>query len=340
MTNWIIYKDAQYICEQIDFKYLTGATIIVSGASGLMGTYFIASLRWLLEQGINIKVYPLIFSEPPPHISDLVKHSGFEMIKTNLADFKCYQKLPEADVIIHSAGYAQPTLFMADPITTLQINTSASIALLNKLRKNGRFLFLSSGEVYSGLKNSPFTETSIGTSNPFHPRASYIEGKRCGEAICNAFRSRDVYAKSTRLGHVYGPGTRKHDQRALNSFIERALCKKKIELLDSGAILRTYCYVSDAVELLWKILLYGKEPIYNVGGRSSVTIAGLAKIIGKIVNVPVIFPKIQEGILGAPHNIRLDMTKVEKEFGKTKYINLENGLRRTVDWQRELYEKC
>jgi len=336
MNKDIILKDAKRICECTNLDCLSDTTVLVTGASGLIGTYFIASLRWLIEQGMNIKVYPLIFSEPPQHLSELVRHSGFEIIKANLADFKDFKKLPEADVIIHSAGYAQPIRFMADPVTTLQINTSATIALLKRLRQNGNFLFLSSAEVYCGLRNSHFTETAIGTSTPFHPRASYIEGKRSGEAICNAFRSKGVHATSVRLGDIYGPGTRKNDKRALNSFIEKAIKKKKIELLDSGSSIRTYCYVADAVELLWKILLYGKKPVYNVGSKSIFSILDIANKISNITSTPVIIPKSSREITGSPKKILLNLERMEKEFKKKKFVSLDKGLRNTIKWQRDL----
>ena len=205
------------------------------------------------------------------------------------------------------------------------------------LTPGGHFLFTSSSEIYSGLKNVAFTETVAGTTTPLHPRASYIEGKRGGETACQAFHSQGVHAVSVRLGDVFGPGTRKYDKRALNSFIEMALCQKKIELLDSGKAIRTYCYVEDAVELMWKILLYSKESIYNVGGRTSVTIAELANEIGQLANVPVIFPAEEKGVSGPPDQLLLDLTRLDTEFYKKEYISLHDGLRTTIEWQRGLY---
>ena len=122
-----------------------------------------------------------------------------------------------------------------------------------------------------------------------HPRACYIEAKRCGEAICNAFRQQGVKAASARLALAYGPGTREGDKRVLNSFIERGL-KGAITMLDRGEAKRTYCYVSDAVELMWKILLHGREPVYNVGGTSKTTIGELACKIADYLHVPAVFP--------------------------------------------------
>ena len=337
MTNKVILQDAERICDRVSLDILGDATILVTGASGLIGTYILACLCHLRERGIPMRVYAYHLSELPPHVAELVIQGGFKVIRANLADFDEYARLPEADVIIHAAGYAQPSRFMANPVATIQVNTSATIALLKRLRSDGKFLFISSSEIYSGLKKPVLSETDIGLTTPSHPRAAYIEGKRCGEAICNAFRAQGIHATIARVSLAYGPGTRKHDKRALNSFIEKALCQRKIELLDAGTAVRTYCYVADTVELLWQILLYGKEPVYNVGGRSTVTIADLARMIADMTGVTVIFPPTEAEIAGAPEEVRLDLTRVETEFGKTEYVGLEEGLRATIEWQRELY---
>ena len=97
--------------------------------------------------------------------------------------------------------------FMQNPVKTLQLNTSTTLLLFEKLLPGGKFLFISTSELYSGLSHPPFTEQQIGTTNTTHPRACYIEGKRCGEAIVNAFREQGVNAKSARLALAYGPGT-------------------------------------------------------------------------------------------------------------------------------------
>jgi len=332
-----IAQDAQRICESVNLEGMRDAIVLVTGASGLIGTHILASLCHLRERGLRMRVYAQMLSAPPPHVSDLALKGGFEILRVDLAELDEYGRLPKADLILHSAGYAQPAIFMANPAATIQISTSATIALLNRLRSDGRFLFVSSAEVYSGLKKPFLTENDIGLTTPSHPRAAYIEGKRCGEAICNAFRAEGLHATSARLAHTFGPGTRKHDRRALNSFIEKALCQGKIELLDSGSAVRTYCYVADAVEVLWKILLYGKEPVYNVGGRSTVTIADLARMVAEITGTTVVFPSTRAEIAGAPEDLRLDVTKVEAEFGKTEYIGLEEGLEATIEWQRRLY---
>jgi nucleoside-diphosphate-sugar epimerase len=337
MSNNVIVRDAAAICERVNLATLWDKTILVTGASGLMGTYFLATLAHMKESGTPLKVIAQVRSEPAPHTAEIIRHGGFKLAQVNLADYQECSSLPEADMVIHSAGYAQPAIFMANPAATFQVNTTATAILLEKLRPGGAFLFLSSSEIYSGLKKSIVNEYDIGMTTPLHPRASYIEGKRGGETICNAYRSKGIRAVSARLALAYGPGTRKSDKRALNSFIEKALCQKRIELMDAGKAIRTYCHVSDAVELMWQAALHGTQPVYNIGGHSTVTIAELAKLVGKLVGVPVSFPATQTEVAGAPEEVRLDLTRLETEFHKKNYVSLEDGLRATIEWQSGLY---
>lgn len=339
MLSDIILHDVENTCGQIDANFLTNKKILITGASGLIGTYILAYMVFLIKAGVPLEVYAQTFSAPPSHMLELLSCGKVNILQIDLAKFSEYERLPDVDIIIHSAGYAQPQRFMANPVVTMQINISATIALVQRLRPHGSFVFISSSEVYCGLTGSIFQEEHIGTTTPYHPRASYIEGKKSGEAVCNAFRSQGVRAISARLGDVYGPGTRKHDKRALNSFIEKALINGQIDLLDSGTAIRTYCYVTDALELLIKILFFGKQAVYNVGGHSSKSIAELAKIIGEITNVPVILPSTESKVAGSPEILQLDLSRVESEFGKTKFVELKEGLKRTISWQRELYRK-
>jgi nucleoside-diphosphate-sugar epimerase len=336
LTN-IIAEDAEKICNQVDLSEIQGKKILITGASGLMGVYFLACLCHLSSAlkgsfGVNA----IVQSAPSAYLADFLNYPGVSVFRGDLTNPKFCEDLPQADYIIHAAGYGQPGRFMENPIKTLQLNTSTTFLMFEKLLPQGKFLFISTSEVYSGLATPPYKESEIGTSNTTHPRACYIEAKRCGEAICNAYRAKGVAAKSARLSLAYGPGTRKGDLRVMNSFIQKAL-NGQITLLDQGMANRTYCYVSDAVERMWNILLFGKEPVYNVGGNSRITIGELALTIGKYLNVPVIFPTISQDMIGAPDDVYLDMTKVRNEFGKADFIAFDEGLARTIEWQKVLY---
>lgn len=333
----IIADDAREVLIRVDLGELQGKSILISGASGLLGVHLLACLKEMnLEAKERVNVNAVIHSEPPSYFNALLGQTDVRFIQGDLTNTNFVDSLPEVDYIIHAAGYGQPGRFMENRIKTLQLNTETTFKLFKCLRPNGKFLFVSSSEVYSGLTTSPHRETEIGLTNTTHLRSCYIEGKRCGEAICNAYRAQGVGAKSARLALAYGPGTRKGDRRVLNAFIEKGL-NGKIESMDQGRAWRTYCYVADAIEILWNILLYGKGPIYNVGGNSRTTIADLAREIGDILNAPVVFPVESDDIKGAPDDVFLDMSLVERDFKKIKYVPLGVGLARTIEWQKALY---
>lgn len=238
------------------------------------------------------------------------------------------------DFVIYAAGYGQPLRFMEDKLETLRIHCGEPLLMaLRSLKKDGKFLYVSSSEVYSGAR-PPHKETDIGTTTPQHERACYIEGKRCGEATCMAYRDKGYDVKIARLALAYGVGTKKGDTRVVNQFIEGALTTNNIKLLDKGLSSRTYVYAEDAAQLLLKILFEGKDVVYNVGGDSTVSIKGLADIIADLTDSTVQTGK--EGLKGAPQDVKLDMTHTLREFPMT-FTPLREGLNRTIEYQKTLY---
>ena len=330
MKNDIIFEDAKEVISAVDFSSLDGAKIMITGATGLLGTHFLASLCLLKESGLNISVTGQ-YNSPPADFTYEIAERGGLYLQSDL--------MGGADVVIHAAGYAQPLRFVNAPATTIRLNTEVTHNLLQRLAPGGRFLFLSSSEVYSGNTKQVVTEDDIGTTTPYHPRACYIEGKRCGEAICNAYRNAGVRAVSARLGATYGPGTRKHDKRVINSLIEQALTTGKIEREFPGHDARSYCYSRDAIKMLWQILLHGKAPVYNVGGVERASVATLAGDIGNITNA-VVFPtpKVGSELAGSAKNPILSVSRIDEEFGDLDYLSLSGGLRRTIEWQKGLYQ--
>lgn len=281
--------------------------ILVAGAFGLVGQNLCKTLEAKGHRVIGMHLDELLFPEDYGHY----------------------------DVIVHAGGYGQPQMFSKDKLKTIAINTELTAELFKYLKPEGKFLFISTSEVYSGSPSSPHKETDIGTTTPQHPRACYIEGKRCGEAICMAQRERGQDAKIARLALAYGPGTKPHDTRVLNQFIEKALFSKEITMLDDGSTTRTYVYVDDAVDMLINILMEGKEMVYNVGGESSVSIYELAKKIGDMTGAKVI--QGDKSLAGAPDDVKLCLNRYKREFAEPNFVSLDEGLKRTIEYQRQLY---
>ncbi len=325
----MIMDNAQRILKDTDLSALKDKTVLITGASGLIGVHMLACLQQISN---DVKqVYAVVNQEPLPYVEELLDEDNAQILRGDLTDTSFCESLPAADCIVHAAGYGQPIRFMENPLKTLKLNTLTTFSLLEKLNPGGKFLFVSTSEVYTGLSQPPFSESQIGTTNPGHPRACYIEAKRCGEAIVNVHRSKGVDAKSARLALAYGPGTRLGDRRVISEFIQKGF-DKEIRMMDLGTARRAYCYVTDAVELLWKIVLSGSEAVYNVGGVSDRSIAQLAVEIAKQMSANVVFPEVPQEVKGGPVNAWLDMTKVRAEFGKEAYVSLEDGLAQTIKW--------
>jgi nucleoside-diphosphate-sugar epimerase len=332
---YTIESECLKILEKINFEPLINKKVLVTGASGLIGSWMTTCLQ-LLRETHNLDIFVWVKN-------DLTKFNfpteGLNIITKDICDEKSFIDLPNFDVIIHAAGYGQPSKFLENKIKTIILNTQSTINLVQKLNKNGKFLFVSTSEIYSGNYKEKITENDFGLTLTNHPRSSYIEGKRCGESICYSFIEQNVNIKIVRLSLAYGPGTKKGDTRVLNSLIEKALKENTINLLDSGKAIRTYCYISDVIQMFWNIFLYGKEKIYNVGGTEKVSIYELAKEIGSLLNVDVNLPKQENSLDGSPNLVNMSIDRYQEEFGLDSFTTLQEGLQKTINWQKKIYEE-
>lgn len=332
----LLLKHNIEICQNIDMMELNNKTIMITGASGLLGANFLASLLCLkaiynFYLDFDFRVIGVVNSEQEDWYRELVSIGGFEIQQGDLGDINFVNSLPNADYIIHGATYSSPQKFTQDALKTIFLNTTVTDELIKKLNSDGKFLFISSSEVYSGNPESKYVETDIGTTSPLHHRACYIEGKRCGEAICKIHKENGKNIKVARLCLAYGIGIKQDDSRVLNDFISKGL-DGEIRLRDDGSANRTYIYVSNAIEIMFKILFHGKDFIYNVGGKSETTIRGLASLIAQKLNTTVKYPNNNHTLVGSPDLVNLDMSKVENEFGDMDFLDLSLGLDATIKW--------
>lgn len=333
-NNFLQY-DAKKINSNIDFKEMKNKSILITGASGLVGLYFLLSLKRISVK-YNIKITIVHKSDISSHFDCFADLKKIKCIQADITDINFLEKeLDTYDYIIHAAGYGQPGKFLEDKIKTIELNTVSTNFLIKKLNSGGKFLFISSSEVYSGLLNKQ-VETNVGPTNPSHIRACYIEGKKCGETICNIYRENGVDVKIARLSLTYGPGTKKGDKRMMANFIDKAINNKKIEMLDSGDSIRTLLYISDAIIMMWNVLFNGKEVLYNIGGEKKISTYEIAKKIGKNLSVPVIRPKSSKKLNGSPDFVKINVSKYHKEFGKFKLEPIDVGIDNTIKWQKNI----
>lgn len=325
--------------DAVDLTALHDRTILITGASGLIGTWLMDCLFALkLKRRGILRVFAQVKRPPSPYLAEMCDRHGFQIMRLDLSDYHDYGFLPRADVIVHAAGSGQPAVFLDRPAATFTIATAATQHLLEQLNPGGRFLFISSQAVYAGLEEAA-TEERIGTTTPADVRAAYIEGKRGGETLVHIARGQGRHATAVRLGATYGPGARPDDRRALYQFVRQAVSRGRIDLLDSGAAVRTYLYAADAVEMLWRVALEGTQPVYNLCGREPVTIAAVAETVARLTDAIVHYPAVVgEALPGGTVERWSDTTRLDAEFGKTEYVSLEDGLRQTIEWQRDVFD--
>jgi UDP-glucuronate decarboxylase len=325
-------KDISKVIENIDFSTLKNKKVLITGASGLVGFYLTQCVK-RLQNELNIEVYLSYKNNIPSYLKEYYDFPYTE-IKEDITSVKLEPKF--FDIIIHSSGYAQPMKFLSDSLTTIKINTHATINLLDSLKLDGKFLFVSTSEIYSGNDSFNIDESQIGTTTPSHSRACYIESKRCGETICHSYITSGYDVKIARLSLAYGPFTKLGDLRVLNSIIDKGLNNNTIELMDDGSALRTYCYITDVIEMFWNILLHGNEITYNVSGFSSISIKKLAENIGTKLNKPILTPTTSSNLIGSPKIVNINSEKYINEFNKQNFTDLETGLENVIEWMKHI----
>jgi len=324
-----VVKDLGHLVNQ-----LKNHRVLVTGSTGHIGYYF---SQFLLKSNklLNLNLEITLASKGELQKSFEEYKNDFIHLKGDILEKDFFADLGEYDCVLHFAGYAQPSIFIADPISTIKMNTEIVSSLLKKVSLTGSFLFLSSSEIYENSISDLALENFNGCVHPNHPRAPYILSKLLGESIClNELDNTKKNIKIARLSMVYGPGIRKNDTRAISQFLYQGLINKKIILLDQGVAQREYLYISDAIRALVNVLLTGKDTVYNIGSGSagSITIFEVAKKIANLCNVDLVVPKDDRNLLGARKIVELQVSKYESEFGLTLKINFESGIERTFNW--------
>jgi len=318
---------------QVLIDQLQGKSILVSGATGLIGINILASLAHAVAtKGLKLQIHGISRTGVLP--AEFPFPSLVRVWREDLLSHQLSFGSDQFDLVVHGATYAQPAKFMANPMETILLNTQGTSSLLSSTRE--RFLFVSSSEVYSGLEGGPFREEQIGTTTPAHPRSPYIEGKRAGEAMVLSDKHDGRLSAVARLSLAYGPGPRADDQRVLNELVIRGISEGAVTLRGGGESLRSYIFVDDAVLYLLGILLLGNRDVYNVGGLNTISLHELGLLISNALEVPFVDQSTSPLVPGAPLLVKTDMTKTKALIPFVAETRLEVGLEETIAWFRRI----
>lgn len=351
MNNGLVRQDIKRICERLgdEVKQLADKTILISGGAGFLGSYFLGVVAYLNRK---------FFSSPCRVVCIDNYITGSKEIKSQLYQDNNIQFIAhdivkplrlrrKIDYIVHAAGIASPMYYQKLPLETIEVGTIGTKNMLEIARKNKTtsFIFFSSSEIYGDPEPQfiPTPETYRGNVSCIGPRACYDESKRLGETLTMSYyRFYNLPIKIVRPFNIYGPGMKADDYRVIPAFVFRGLKKKPLFVHGQGEQTRTFCYITDAMTAIFKVLLSSKNgEIYNVGNdKPEITMMNLAKLIAQLIGNSVKIKKItypRAYPQDDPKRRCPDLTKIKTKLGYKPEVDLKTGLKRFIKWAKSAY---
>ena len=303
--------------------------ILITGGAGFIGSHL---CERLLNEGNEVICLDNFFTGSKDNIVHLMNNPYFEVIRHDIEE----PILLEVDEIYNLASPASPIHYQKDPVKTVRTNVMGAINVLDIAKRcKAKVLQASTSEVYGDPKIHPQIEEYKGNVNPIGIRACYDEGKRCAETLFFDYhREYGVDIRVARIFNTYGPKMAINDGRVISNFIIQALKNEDITIYGNGTQTRSFCYVSDLVDGLIKMMNSNQTGPINLGNPKEFTIVELAQKIIKLTNSKskIIFKELPED---DPRQRQPDITKAKKYLNWEPKINLEEGLIKTIEYFKE-----
>ncbi len=308
--------------------------ILITGGAGFIGSHLADRM---LAEGHSVIALDNLITGSTRNIEHLAGRDDFLFIKHDVTNY-IYVEGP-LDAVLHFASPASPIDYLQLPIQTLKVGALGTHKALGLAKAKGaRFLLASTSEVYGDPLIHPQVESYAGNVDPVGPRGVYDEAKRFAEAMTMAYhRYHGVNTHIVRIFNTFGPRMRLNDGRVVPNFVAQALQGQPLTVYGDGAQTRSFCYVSDLVEGLYRLLMSDEHLPTNIGNPREMTILEFAKIINEITANPGGIVYEDKRIQGDPQTRRPDISKARRLLNNWEpKVEIEEGLRRTVDYFRRV----
>ncbi|NQX93234.1 MAG: SDR family oxidoreductase [Flavobacteriales bacterium] len=314
--------------------------VLITGAAGFLGSHLCDRF---LKEGMKVVAMDNLITGDLKNIEHLFKEEHFEFYHHDVSNY--VHVAGKLDYIMHFASPASPIDYLKIPIQTLKVG---SLGIHNCLglakEKNARLMIASTSEVYGDPTVHPQTEDYWGNVNPVGPRGVYDEAKRFQEAMTMAYHTyHGLETRIVRIFNTYGPRMRLNDGRVLPAFIGQALRGEDLTVFGDGSQTRSFCYVDDLVEGIYRLLMSDHVHPVNIGNPSEITIGEFAEEIIQLTGTDqkVIYKDLPKD---DPKQRRPDITKAKELLGWEPKVSRAEGLKITYDYfkslpQEELYKK-
>jgi dTDP-glucose 4,6-dehydratase len=305
--------------------------IIVSGGAGFIGSHLCDRL---LNDGHSVIALDNFLTGSPRNVAHLQFEPRFRLLEQDITE--PFDIEGPVDCVANLASPASPKDYMAFPVETLNVGSIGTRRMLElALEKDARFLLSSTSECYGDPREHPQSETYWGNVNPVGPRSCYDESKRFAEAMTMAFyRKHGVRTTIARIFNTYGPRMKLDDGRVVPAFFDQALRGEPLTIFGSGTQTRSFCYVSDLVDGLCRLMFSDERYPVNLGNPVEMTILEFAEQISRFAESrsKFVFRPLPED---DPQQRQPDISKARAVLGWEPKVSLAEGLRTTVEYFRE-----
>jgi len=308
---------------------------LITGGAGFLGSHL---CDYLMEKGHDVICIDNLLTGSSENIEHCIGNSKFTFIKHNVSEYIYIEG--EIDNVLHFASPASPLDYLKLPIQTLKVGSLGTLNAIGVAKdKKARFLLASTSEVYGDPLVHPQPEDYWGNVNPVGPRGVYDEAKRFAEAMVMAYhRSHGVDTRIVRIFNTYGSRMRINDGRALPAFISQALNGEDLTVFGDGSQTRSFCYVSDLVEGIYRLLVSDVTDPVNIGNPTEIKLIDVAKEIVEMTGSKskIIFKPLP---IDDPKCRQPDITKAEKLLSWAPEVSRTDGLKKTIEYFRSVLQK-